>query len=202
MLAILIAVSLFGCTDEDNASDNRIINILNYPEDSRGRYIACKAYNEGISFEVVENTESMNEQNIVLNEDEEIRYKSINKKTDIIFDGSSYAQEVNMCLEIRIIWNKRLEQPVRIEDFSEPIIYLPNIENFSLGESAYNIERGLLNLRLSRTTYINYNIPKTDIKVGGNIDSVVKDVSNPKNLTITTKTKTSVMEISEKDLLE
>lgn len=206
LIAILLCVIvLFNGTSFASNTENKQINLNNYPRNSRERYVASVALQKGISYEEADKIERQElarcgfegQELVLFSNDEYLRYKTVDKRAGTINDGSMYNQDIYIATEVRYVWSRVYNRLVNIESVGGPHVYIPGASNVTITGGDMVVEKYADRARISRTCSFVYETSGGSVTIGGDIISVTKNWSGVK---ITTRAKTVVINITESDL--
>lgn len=215
-LSLMLLVSLnvsyadgMNSTNNSYSSDMKSTNPLDYEPNTEERYIANMAHRLGISFEEAKKINDAEVAEILkkrfekvgpLAYDEEVRYKTVDKKAGTI-ETNVKSFNVNIASEIRYVWNRATNKVVYIENVGSPIMYISGFSIAQINGGGFNIEKYSTSARISQTASLVYVV---DASIGANIQ-IVKDVVDVSgqigtSFYITTKAKTFYININASDL--
>lgn len=182
---------------ENNAKQERTTNPADYEENTRERYVANLAQQEGVSYETADQMEQEQISDITLNETEILKYRTIDKAAGIIQGGNGYSISAHISTEIRYIYDEATNSSVSLNSLGHPHIYLPDISDSTITGGEFNLKNDGVNGRISITASVNYSTSDTDIDIGNDITDVT--VKSGKSSVIT-KAKTFAIDIDELNL--
>lgn len=182
-------------------------NLLNYPKDTRERYIASVALRDGITFEEADRMDRASEIKpanmsspslLRVPPNEVTAYKTVDKRAGYVSDKSS--RDVNIAAEIKYKKKFSSNTFVRIEDVGELYIYMPGMSTGDFSTDGFNVDNQDNYARISATGSLTYHIGfGFGINAGvGDIASVEGNIAT--GLNITTKAKTFVINVRSSDL--
>lgn len=210
---IIVCITIFligiGCTsifvlyhsktnNNDNLNISQSINLNNYKNDSRERYIVSLTIENNITYEeadVLETDQIAN--NPLYSKDFTLEYKTINKLAGTI-ENSDYKQEVSINIEARYLKNNTNHLFSRIDEFGGITLYLNSIDNTAtyINGGGYNIEKYATMGRISQTAIIEYISKDNPYKKSYDIEGIKKVETGYQ---IRTKAKTYAINITDAD---
>lgn len=173
------------------------IDPLDYPEDTRERFVASLAQQNGISFEEADQLELAQTANITRASDEVLRYRTIDKSAGTISNGKGYSVSPHIATEVSYVYSYATKGVVSIESLGNPYLYVPGASSCKLSSGGFNITKNTKSGRISTTGSVSYKVSGTTITVGGDIVSVSTTTGG---YTVTSKAKTFIINISESNL--
>ena len=186
-----------SASTKDSAKQEQTINLSDYEENTRERYVANLARQEDISYEAADQMEQEQTSDISLNENETIKYRTIDKAAGTIQDGNGCSISAHISTEIRYIYDETADNAVSLNSLGNPCLYLPDISDAEISSGSFNLENNGTNGRISATANMNFRTSDTDINVGGDITDA--DEKSGKTSVIT-KAKTFAIDIDELNL--
>lgn len=180
LLGILFLVIFLGVgcyfmvMDNENQKDYEVNheNVMAYidmEEDSRERYITFYGIRNNRTYEESEILIETLEKGIIYEEDEEVKYKSINVDAGSIDMGNNESDNIGFKSEIKYIVNKNDGKFKRIENIGEGEFFVDGKHQakFEGGGLNVNVEGDFL--RISETGAVSFEDTK-GLKVGGDIE--------------------------------
>ena len=181
-------------------NNNTIINLNDYPKNSRERYVASLAIEKNISYDAADVLERETASQLIKSRApiNVLRYKTVDKKAGTI-NGNSYSQPVYIATEVRYVWDNVTNKLANIENIGGPVIYLPGVSSGSLSFQGgdFNIEKYNTSGRISRTLTFTYTVEGVTVSIGGDILGVSTTTAGTN---VTTRAKTYNINISQSDL--
>lgn len=139
----------------------RSTNPIDYAPNTEERYIASMARQKGITFE---EAKKINDEEVALllkNRpmalDEEIRYKTVDKKAGTI-NSNEQDFRVYIATEVRYLWSKVYSKPLQIERIGKPIMYIQGFSIEEIDGGGFDIEQTSSKARISQTAVLRYPV--------------------------------------------
>lgn len=164
------------------------VNPLNYPKNTRERYVACLAQQYGISYEAADQMEKKQSVATPLAADEILKYKTIDKVAGNFSDGNGYSVSPHISAEVSYVYSYEQKKAISIQSVGGPILYIPGVSNCTFNKGTFNITKpSSTSRRISVTASAEYKVSGTTISVGGDIIGISQTVGG---YTVSTKAKT------------
>lgn len=183
---------------KNNVEQARSIDPLDYPENTRERFVASLAQQNEISYEEADQLEATQSANITRAADEVLRYRTVDKSAGTISNGKGYSASPHIATEVCFVYSYATKGVVSIESLGNPYMYVPGASSFSLSSGGFNITKNAKSGRISTTGSVSYKVSGTTISIGGDIVSVSTTTGGYK---VTSKAKTFVINIYESNLV-
>lgn len=200
-LTLIVLASYFIKNNENKTDGNvtaEVTNLDEYPKDTRERFIAGQAIKKDIPYELAEDLEEQELNDIQLSDNNIVKYKTFDKIAGKINGKNGYAQPIKISTDVRYIWDSAEGKLVKIDTVGKVSLYLPDIPATSLHIQGGEVNQDLHSkeARISQTVILNYEIQNRKITDGEGIEHVEKHFNKS---AILTKPQTPSITITESD---
>jgi len=131
-------------------------------------------------------------------QDEEIKYKTIDKKAGDI-NSNKKVFRVNIATEVKYLWSNAYNKPIQIESIGQPIMYIPGFSVAEIIGGGFNIENTSTSARISQTAVLKYSV-SASLGITKGLDIVEVSAAVSGMVYLTTKAKTYAINIGLTDL--